>query len=487
MSTEFIIGTILGIIGCISSFISFFKWMKKPNLSKLFNRLVDKNLPQDRRKKVLQRIDRRLRLAGRRGLKSAYIANFTLGKRGKEAVFEDLCLQNRLEPTPELCKMFLSVDSAVIRNRYYAQTSTASSTPATPDTPAPAAPTASTTSAAPATPAAPAALDIPAALATAAVLAASSAAAAPVAPVVPSASDAAASSVAASAAGQSDTAQPAGKHPVVCLSALLAERFPGACRRLTDILDRHGVPYRFLQGTRDIWCRDYMPVRIASGRLVQFRYEPSYLKGNPAWEQSRTDPAEVCRLNGITPDTLSAINLDGGNVLLCGGRAVISDRVFSENPHRDRDDLLAELARLLEAEIIIIPSLRDDMTGHADGMVRFIDPRTLLGNDRAAEYKYWTQALSKTLSRHALAYEDIPFFCGYKDAARPDHAIGVYVNYLEVGNLMIVPLFGVPGNKDAEALARLRALFPDRTIETIDYNDIALQGGLLNCTTWLLW
>ena len=230
-----------------------------------------------------------------------------------------------------------------------------------------------------------------------------------------------------------------------------------------------------------------MPVRTASGRLVQFRYEPSYLKGNPAWEQSRTDPAEVCRLNGITPDTLSAINLDGGNVLLCGGRAVISDRVFSENPHRDRDDLLAELARLLEAEIIIIPSLRDDMTGHADGMVRFIDPRTLLGNDRAAEYKYWTQALSKTLSRHALAYEDIPFFCGYKDAARPDHAIGVYVNYLEVGNLMIVPVFGVPGNKDAEALARLRALFPDRTIETIDYNDIALQGGLLNCTTWLLW
>lgn len=496
MSTEFIIGTILGIIGCISSFISFFKWMKKPNLSKLFNRLVDKNLPQERRKKVLQRIDKRLRLAGRRGLKSAYIANFTLGKRGKEAVFEDLCLQNRLEPTPELCKMFLTVDSAVIRNRYYAQTSTASATPAILEPHAapaaldtPAAPATSEPSVPPTAPGAPspAGRNIPAALATAAVLAASSAAAAPVAPVVPSASDAAASSVTASAAGQSDTAQPAGKHPVVCLSALLAERFPDACRRLTDILDRHGVPYRFLQGTRDIWCRNYMPVRTASGRLVQFRYEPSYLKGNPAWEQSRTDPAEVCRLNGITPDTLSAINLDGGNVLLCGGRAVISDRVFSENPHRDRDDLLAELARLLEAEIIIIPSLRDDMTGHADGMVRFIDPRTLLGNDRAAEYKYWTQALSKTLSRHALAYEDIPFFCGYKDAARPDHAIGVYVNYLEVGNLMIVPVFGVPGNKDAEALARLRALFPDRTIETIDYNDIALQGGLLNCTTWLLW
>ncbi len=487
MSTEFIIGTILGIIGCISSFISFFKWMKKPNLSKLFNRLVDKNLPQERRKKVLQRIDKRLRLAGRRGLKSAYIANFTLGKRGKEAVFEDLCLQNRLEPTPELCKMFLTVDSAVIRNRYYAQTSTVPASPAT------SAPTASATSATldvptepaasvpPTVPAAPfpTGRNIPASLATAAVLAASSAAVSG----IPSASSA--SSMAASAAGEADTAQPAEKHPVVCLSALLRERYPVACGRLTALLDKHGVAYRFLAGTRDIWCRDYMPVRTASGRLVQFRYDPSYLKGRPEWEQSRSDVREVCRLNGITPDETSGINLDGGNVLLCGDRAVISDRVFSENPDRKPDALLAELARLLEAEIIIIPAQRDDLTGHADGMVRFIDRHTLLGNRRADEYKYWAKGIGDVLEHHRLTYEDVPFFYDYKDARHPHHAIGIYVNYLEVGNLMIVPVFGVSGNKDAEALARFRELFPDRTIETIDYNEVALEGGLLNCTTWV--
>lgn len=438
MSTEFVIGTILGIIGCISSFISFFRWMKKPNLSKLFNCLVDKNLPQKRRKKVLQRIDRRLRLAGRCGLKSDYIAGFILGKRGKEAVFEDLCLQNRLEPTPELCKMFLTVDSAVIRNRYYAQTSAASS---------------------------PAGRSIPATLATAAVLAASS--------------------VAASAAGEADAVQPAEKRPVVCLSALLRERYPAACGRLTALLDKHGVAYRFLAGTCDIWCRDYMPVLTASGKLVQFRYDPSYLKGRPEWEQSRSDVHEICRLNGIVPDETSDINLDGGNVLLCGGRAVISDRMFSENPNWKPDDILAELARLLEAEIIIIPAQRDDMTGHADGMVRFIDRHTLLGNCRADEYKYWAKGIGDVLERHRLAYEDVPFFYDYKDARHPHHAIGIYVNYLEVGNLMIVPVFGVSGNKDAEALARFRELFPDRTIETIDYNEVALEGGLLNCTTWV--
>lgn len=49
-----------------------------------------------------------------------------------------------------------------------------------------------------------------------------------------------------------------------------------------------------------------------------------------------------------------------------------------------------------------------------------------------------------------------------------------------------MPVFGVPGNKDAEALAKLKEVFPEKIIETIDYNDIALTGGILNCSTWVI-
>lgn len=58
--------------------------------------------------------------------------------------------------------------------------------------------------------------------------------------------------------------------------------------------------------------------------------------------------------------------------------------------------------------------------------------------------------------------------------------------HLEIGNLIVMPVFGVPGNRDAEALAKLKAVFPNKTIETIDYNDVALTGGILNCTTWVI-
>lgn len=51
-----------------------------------------------------------------------------------------------------------------------------------------------------------------------------------------------------------------------------------------------------------------------------------------------------------------------------------------------------------------------------------------------------------------------------------------------MGNLIVMPVFGGEGNKDAEALARLKEVFPNKAIETIDYNDVALAGGILNCT-----
>ncbi len=266
----------------------------------------------------------------------------------------------------------------------------------------------------------------------------------------------------------------------VFMSELLMDRYPETCQNLINIFEKHNTNYSFLKGTKDIWCRDYMPVRIESGKLIQFRYEPSYLKGKPEWEESRSDVEDVCRQNGISAQ-ISDINLDGGNVLICGGRAILSDRIFPENPNIDKNELVARLSNLLECEIIIIPTIHGDLTGHADGMVRFVSRDTLLGNSLEAEYKYWREGMQKVLTEYNLSYIDIPFF---EDKAHPDSAIGVYVNYIEVNNLLVVPIFGREQDKDV--LAILHKAFPNKLIESIDYSDVALEGGLLNCTTWIV-
>ena len=268
----------------------------------------------------------------------------------------------------------------------------------------------------------------------------------------------------------------------VYMSELLKSRYPETCKNLTDILEKHNIKYAFLKGTKDIWCRDYMPVITESGKLIQFKYDPSYLKGKYEWEESRSDTKEVCRLNGIKAQ-FSDINIDGGNVLICGGRAILSDRIFSENPGYEKDILIKELSSLLECEIIIIPAINEDFTGHADGMVRFVDRNTILGNRLADEYKYWQKGMQKVLDTHNLKFIDVPFLTDMKDRKYPNSAIGIYVNFLEVDNLIVAPKFG--RDEDREVVAILQRAFPEKQIETINYNEVAREGGLLNCTTWV--
>ena len=138
--------------------------------------------------------------------------------------------------------------------------------------------------------------------------------------------------------------------------------------------------FTLFDGAKDIWARDYMPVKTKSGKYVSFRYEPSYLDGSP---ELRTDSRR-----DIVPNfdfkklVYSDINLDGGNVVFSPSKekVIISDRVFSENHGISEAELTAKLEKLLEVSVLIIPSLKSDMTGHADGMVRFVDENTVVTN-----------------------------------------------------------------------------------------------------------
>jgi len=262
------------------------------------------------------------------------------------------------------------------------------------------------------------------------------------------------------------------------------ERYCKAHDRLTGILEKHSVQVKYLRDSkiRDIWCRDFMPVQIGQGRFVQFRYEPSYLVG---YEAHRTNPEEVSEARQCQP-VLSDINLDGGNIVNCFDRAIVTDRIFDENPgFTSKTKLVSAIEKLLEAEVIVIPQINSDLTGHADGMVRFVGRDTLLGNHRDHEYKYWTKGINRVLKAYGIQYIDIPFGY-YHIKGHSDHAIGCYVNYLEVGNLMVVPIFGYEPVKDEAVVKLFHEIFPDRIIESVNYNEVGLEGGLLNCSTWTI-
>lgn len=423
MMIESIIGIISGVVTIGLAVPTVYGYFRKQPLTELMNQLVDKRLTNEKHKKILRKMNR---LLGGSKIKDDYIQNFVLNDRGKEAVFMDICEGNGIEPTEETCKKFLSADMKKFRASYFNKRNN-----------------------------------------------------------TPSERNYTLSKRAPSLTVFADNGQ------TVYMSELLKERHPDSCYRLIKILEKHQVKYSFIKGTKDIWCRDYMPVQTKSGKLVQFKYDPSYLKGRKEWEITRSDVEEIRSKN----DWLnrykiekSNINLDGGNVLICDGRAILSDRIFSENPDRNKESLKKELSELLECEdVIIIPALKsqnEDFTGHVDGMVRFVNRNTIVGNERRSnEYQYMKEGLQKALDSFGLKYIDIPFF-EEKDPKHPDSAIGIYVNYLEVDNLIVMPIFN--RQEDKQVFEIFNKIFPNKQIETINYDEIAMEGGLLNCTTWVV-
>ena len=117
-------------------------------------------------------------------------------------------------------------------------------------------------------------------------------------------------------------------------------------------------------------------------------------------------------------------------------------------------------------------------------MIRFVNRDTILGNRMAGEYQYWQKDMKKVLDTYNLTYIDFPCLTDIKDPNHPDSAVGVYVNYLELNNLIVLPVFNRA--EDKEAVETLHKVFPNKQIETINYNDVAQYGGLLNCTTWVI-
>lgn len=247
-----------------------------------------------------------------------------------------------------------------------------------------------------------------------------------------------------------------------------------SAENLFSALSDNGEKFTLFDGARDIWARDYMPVKTKSGQYISFRYEPSYLAADL---QLRTDFKADIAPHFALPITYSDINLDGGNVVFSPSKAkaVITDRVFSENSEYDKNTLLTELENLLEAEIIIIPSLITDMTGHADGVVRFVNENTVIGNDSPYKNGY-EQKVKRALKKHGISVVDFPYF----DSAGIS-AVGSYLNFLETDKHIFLPIFG--SVQDETAVKRAKEIF-EKKIVAVNINGIAKDGGILNCISW---
>lgn len=143
--------------------------------------------------------------------------------------------------------------------------------------------------------------------------------------------------------------------------------------------------------------------------------------------------------------------------------------------------MIKNLEQIFQVDkIIFIPTDPDDFTGHADGLVRFYENDTVLIN--AAENKKNAFQLSLRLALHnaGLKYIEIPY--NHFGNKKKSQANGIYLNYLQMQQDIIIPVFGIVEDDPAEK--QFVDLFNGNKISTVNSNDIANEGGILNCISW---
>ena len=105
MNIESIIGIVAGIFGIVTGCAWLHGEMKQRAKQKtaysLMKQIADKNLTDVQRRKILNKLNKNRFVNGR--IKESYINNFVLGGKGVEKLLLEICVENGIEPTEDLC------------------------------------------------------------------------------------------------------------------------------------------------------------------------------------------------------------------------------------------------------------------------------------------------------------------------------------------------------------------------------------------------
>ena len=117
-------------------------------------------------------------------------------------------------------------------------------------------------------------------------------------------------------------------------------------------------------------------------------------------------------------------------------------------------------------------------------MVRFLKKDLVVVNDYSTVDPSYGRRLCAVLTKYGLRIEILPHFREDRLEDGIPSAKGDYINFLRIGNLIVVPAYGSP--EDAVACKTLERLCPKATVVPLDCVKLSRKGGVLNCVAWTI-
>lgn len=236
----------------------------------------------------------------------------------------------------------------------------------------------------------------------------------------------------------------------------------------------------------DVWLRDTGPLVRGDGAALRCRFngwgEKYLMPGD------QTIGAEIARDAGL-PVVESDWILEGGALDGDGTGTVLTTEQCLLNPNRNpqlsRQDIEARLARDLgfTRTVWLGDGLINDHTdGHVDNLARFVAPgRVVLPRATGADdpnAHIYADAKARILDAGLTLHEILsPGLIERDGRVEP----ASYVNFAITTHLVVVPTFGSP--HDAEGVAAIAALFPDRVTLGLPGDAVLAGGGGFHCAS----
>ena len=268
---------------------------------------------------------------------------------------------------------------------------------------------------------------------------------------------------------------------ILYISDLLETQHPSFYNHFTQILKDENIQVRTIPDTKSIWVRDFMPVQVKPRKFVKFNYAPDYLLKYKKYRNLVTTRAGIIAADLGYKNQISKLIIDGGNIVKSKSKMILTTKIFNDNSETPRNKIISEIEKSLDREVILIPWDKSDIFGHTDGLVRFINENTVLVNEHLPEsYKITYNNFIASLISARLNIENM--IVGKTDSNSYIDATGLYLNFLEIGNIIFVPIFNL--YTDDKAIKRFEKFFPHKKVIPVVSNEIAKDGGVLNCISW---
>ena len=239
----------------------------------------------------------------------------------------------------------------------------------------------------------------------------------------------------------------------------------------------------------DVWLRDTGPLVIErEGRVVGQRFGFNGWGGKYLMEGDQEIGAELAESAGLTVASADWI-LEGGALDCDGSGLVATTEQCLLNPNRNPTLSRADLERRLHCDLGFDRVLwlgegliNDHTDGHVDNLARFVAPN-VLAVPRATGADDPNAAIYADAKARADAFgvrvREVPSPGRVETEGRIEPAS--YMNFAITSKLVVVPIYGTA--HDADGVAAVAELFPDRAVIGILADAVLAGGGSFHCAS----